>query len=57
MRRGTDPVLTNQHIECKDGKNMNNKEHEMIHKKGMRIGYVLGLVFAALAAYATQVMG
>jgi len=35
---------------------MNNEEHEMIHKKGMRIGYVLGLVFAAFAAYATHVM-
>ena len=30
---------------------------EEIHKKGVRIGYVLGLVFAAFAAYITHVMG
>jgi len=36
---------------------MNNEECERIHKKGMRIGYVLGLVFAAFAAYITHVLG
>lgn len=36
---------------------MKNNEHEAIHKKGMRIGYVLGLVFAAFAAYITHVLG
>ena len=56
----------NQHIECNMVKIMENKTKvgdvpnvalEEIHKKGVRIGYVLGLVFAAFAAYITHVMG
>ena len=50
-------VLDPRNLSSKGWKNMNNEECERIHKKGMRIGYVLGLVFAAFAAYITHVLG
>ena len=50
-------VVAPRNLSSKGWKNMNNEECERIHKKGMRIGYVLGLVFAAFAAYITHVMG